>query len=460
MLTLDPSLADHGRQLHPIGSTRPRQYAATALVRPFAFLLVGILGATSAFAQAPAPTPLDLTHAIDTANAQNPSVISARRAYEQALARVDQARAQTRPGVDFTSSVAGSDANLVTPPPPHETFATVQNSIDVPLPIGRRPTLALTQSRAQAAAAQAVFDGARRAVLGQVIADYFALLKAQAQVRDAQAVVDDAERQLDESRLRNKAGDVPDLDVDRAGTPVATAQSALIQARAAAQVARQTFSAALGYPVDSPVDVSEIASTPPGDVSEADVLHIAVEHSADVRAARFNIDSDRAAIETAKLWRNPALAIQVIDSRSGDVTSFSREDTVQATVTVPLSDGGLAQGQKEEAEAALGQAQADLDAATLAAQAAAAAAYVDADSARRVADANRTTLGIAQTAYDKTALGYKNGLFPLTDVLDAQASLVQARNAYTQSLYDAAEAAAQLDLLLGRLTPVEKELTR
>ena len=45
---------------------------------------------------------------------------------------------------------------------------------------------------------------------------------------------------------------------------------------------------------------------------------------------------------------------------------------------------------------------------------------------------------IAQISYDKTRLGYVNGLFPLSDVLNAQAALTQAQIAYTQAVYSAA----------------------
>ena len=51
---------------------------------------------------------------------------------------------------------------------------------------------------------------------------------------------------------------------------------------------------------------------------------------------------------------------------------------------------------------------------------------------------------VAQTAYDRTVQGYAAGLFPLTDVLDAQTVLVQARIAYAQAVYEAAAAVSAL----------------
>ena len=47
-------------------------------------------------------------------------------------------------------------------------------------------------------------------------------------------------------------------------------------------------------------------------------------------------------------------------------------------------------------------------------------------------------------------LGYRNGQFPLSDVLNAQTALTQARIAYRQALYDAAVAISTLTNAIGR----------
>jgi outer membrane protein TolC len=76
-------------------------------------------------------------------------------------------------------------------------------------------------------------------------------------------------------------------------------------------------------------------------------------------------------------------------------------------------------------------------------------AYLTAESNRQQAVASKIALDIAQTTYDKTALGYQNGLYPLSDVLNAQVALGATRSAYTQALYDSALAARMLENLLG-----------
>ena len=169
-----------------------------------------------------------------------------------------------------------------------------------------------------------------------------------------------------------------------------------------------------------------------------------MQRSPDIRAADASVRAAEAGLAAARLYREPALSLQAIDIRSKDVTSFSREDTLQAAVTLPLSDGGLGREQVREAQATLAGAQAQGEATRRTVLAGVSAAYLTAGSRRRQLAAALITQQIAQETFDKTRLGYQNGLFPLINILNAQAALTQARIAYTQAVYDAAAAAVGL----------------
>ena len=62
----------------------------------------------------------------------------------------------------------------------------------------------------------------------------------------------------------------------------------------------------------------------------------------------------------------------------------------------------------------------------------------------------RNVLPGAQNAYAATVTGYELGKFGLTEVLDAQRTLLQARSQYVQSVSGAHRAAAELERLLGQ----------
>lgn len=403
------------------------------------------LGAGPASAQTTGTEPLTLAQASALAAQSSPSLTGAAQSLAQARARVGQALAGRRFQITFNSTISGSNASVYQPPPTQETFGTLQNTLTVPLPLGARPGLAIRQAQAQFGAAQAQYDAARLALAAQVASAYFDLLRRQALRTVAQETLASDRRALSDARRRQAAGDVAQIDVLQAQVPVASAQAALDGAENDLAVARQTLNSALGRPLDGDLLIADVVAAAPLPSYTLDQARaFAVERSPDIRAADATVRADEAALSAARLYREPAFSLQAIDIRSKDVTSFSRQDTLQAAVTLPLSDGGLGREQVREAEAALAGARAQAAGTRRTVLAGVSAAYLTAGSRRRQAAAALTTQRIAQETYDKTRLGYRNGLFPLINVLNAQAALTQARIAYTQAVYDAAAAAAGL----------------
>jgi outer membrane protein len=398
----------------------------------------------------PAAT-VTLTSALTAALATNPTARAATQQLAQAQARTAQAEAQRRFQIVLDTTGGGSNASVLQPPPAHETFGTLQNTLTIPLPIGARPRLAVEQARAELAAAQAQYDSARLSLSLEVSTAYYDLLRKQALLQIAQETLAAAQRQLSEAERRHHAGDVPELDVLRAQVPVASARAGLYQAENAAAVARATLNSLIGNPLDAALDAAEVslaATALPVTMEEA--RSAALQYAPPIRAADATVRAAEAAHRSARRWREPTLSLQAIDLRSNDKTAFSREDSILASVSIPLSDGGLGRAKIREAQAALEQAQVLAEAARRTTLVTVSSAYLTAQSSSRQIDAARVAQEIAQLSSDKTVLGYRNGLFPLTDVLNAQAALNQARIAYRQSLYDAAIAISTLNNAIGR----------
>ena len=80
-------------------------------------------------------------------------------------------------------------------------------------------------------------------------------------------------------------------------------------------------------------------------------------------------------------------------------------------------------------------------------------AYVTAQGSLAQIAPTQTAVEIAQTTLTKTREGYREGLNPIIDVLNAQLALNQARIAHAQAVYDAAAATATLNRALGRELP-------
>jgi len=409
-----------------------------------------LLGPSVALAQA----PLTLAQVTQMATDASPALSAARQTVAQASARTRQAEAGRRFQITFNSTASLSAASVYQPPPTYETFGTLQNTLTVPLPLGKRPRLAVTQAQELRGAALAQLDSARLSLVGQAAAAYYDVLRKQALLAVAKQTLAENQRALSDVQKRNDAGDAAQLDVLQAQVPVASAQSTLDGATNDLVVADETLNSLLGRPLDDPLvlaDISPEALAPPYTLTQA--VEFALTRSPDLRAAEATIRADKAALEAARLYREAAYSLQAIDIRSKDVTSFQSVDTIQASVTLPLSDGGLGRAQVQEAQAALLGATAQIEVVRRAITAGISAAYLTAQSRRRQVESARTAQGIAQITYDKTTLGYRNGLFPLLQVLNARAALTQARIAYTQALYDAASASTTLSTAFAGAVP-------
>lgn len=409
--------------------------------------------ATSAPQSPASTTPLTLSQATSIALTVSPSVQAAQENLAQAQARLRQAQAGRRFQLSFNSTASLSNGDVYQAPPASETFGALQNTLTVPLPVGGKLSDLERQAQSQVDAAAAQTAAARTDAAAGVQNAYFALLKQQALLAVAQENVAQAQTELDAAKKRYADGVGTQLDILQAQVPLVTAQAAVLQAKNNVLAASQTFDNQLQRDLNTPAAVADIDTAPPIEITLDQARAQAVASSPDVRAAQDNVAAAQAALAAAKLSREPDLSLQASDARSKDVTGFSRLDTIQLSVTVPLNDGGLAREQVAEAQAALSAAQTALLQAQQSAALAAGEAFLTAQGALAQVGPTQTAVDIAQTTLDKTREGYLAGLNPIYDVLNAQLALNQARIAHAQALYDAASAAAALNRSLGKVMP-------
>ena len=426
----------------------------THMGHTLALILLPSLWPGLCFAQAAGSTsPLTLAQVTATGLTVSPSVTIAQENLAPARARLGQAQAGRRFQITFNSTAGVSNGAIYQSPPGQETFGSLQNTLTVPLPFGPRLGALQTQAARQSEAAEDALASARLTAAGSVQTAYFDLLKQRALLANARENAVQAQSALDVAQKRYQDGAAPQLDILKAQVPAVTAQAAVTQAQSAVDAAAQTLNSLLGRPLDAQTEIADIGASPALTLTLADARRLSVPSSAEVRAATAAVAAAEAGLQAARLTRTPDLALQATDVRSKDITGFSRLDTAQLSVTIPLSDGGLARAQIQEAAGALRAAQASLIQARQTAELTAGAAYVTAQGAQAQIGPTQTAADIAAATLVKTREGYLAGLNPIIDVLNAQLALNQARIAHAQAVYDAAAAAAALSRALGKETP-------
>ncbi len=407
------------------------------------------------FADGSLKQTLTIADVSQLAEQSDPAITSARTAISASQARVAQVGAQRKLQLSFNSIDSLSNGSVFQPPPTQETFGTTANSLLIPLPNNAKLNAQQQAASADLVTTQAQFEVAQRTTIAEVQNAFFELLRDQAILAASQQTLAQAQSDEDAATKRFQDGAGAQIDITRTQVPVLNAQADVASNQTKVDAAREALNNLIGRPADAPLTIVEPAfSGATTTLPSPDMVQRAASSlSLNARIAHAQQNSAKAAIDQARTARAPSFGLSVSDTRSKDLTGFSRLDVAQISVTIPLSDGGLATQQAAEANANLQSAQANY----VKAQREAAAEALQAFETARGALARLTPIGdsvrIAQVSVDKTRQGYDAGLYTIRDVLDAEAALAQARLANIQATYDAEAAEYALARTLGKDQP-------
>ena len=402
-------------------------------------LLGGLLFATSATAVAAQERELlSLDDALRRANVStdpgttvsNPRITGPRAEADAAQALVGQARLRPNPEVSFeVENLAGSGA-----------FSGLR-ATEYTLAVGQRLELGNKRAaRMRAAQADATVAGLRAqladAELGFLVRErYLAAASAASRVVLARDVVERNEELARIAGLLVEVGREPPLRALRAEAALAEARAELEAAQAASLAARTALAALWGEqgaPPAVPADFPEI--NPPGRLMvSADGLAVQVARAESLAAS-------------AEIARERSLGVPDPVVSAG-VRRFaeSNDNAFLVGVSIPLPFRNRNQGNIAAAEARLRAANAREAVALADFQQAVTRArtqYLAAEA--RVETLSETSLPQAEEALRLVRIGYRNGRFPLIEVLSAAEARDAIREALIAAQEERGEAAAEL----------------
>lgn len=401
-----------------------------------ATLLASLLGGAYAYAQEPAG-PLTLAAAQALATSNNPVLSAARHELAAQGGAVQQA--QTLPNPELQTLV--EDTRRAT----RSTTVQLNQLIELG---GKRGARSLAAQRGQdvADAALAMQQADTRAAVTSAFIDVLAAQEGLRLADSAQAL---AGRASDITARRVTAGKASPVEETRARVAEASVRLELNLARSTLASARKRlaalwgnttprFSVAEGYLDDLPPlpASSELAAR----LSQAPAL----------RQARSALDQRKAMLDVEQRRATPDITVSLGMKRSEELGRS--QAIIGLSVPLPLFDRNA--GNKLEALRRSDKAEDELAATTLNLHTALADARERLSTARLdVESLRRDILPGAQSAYDAASKGFEFGKFAFLDVLDAQRTLLQAKNQTLRALTEAQQAAAEIDRLLGTPAP-------
>jgi len=412
-----------------------------------------------ASAQAPSPLRLGFGDAVRVATGQAPAVTLADLAGDEARARVREARSGLLPSLTAGAAWVNRDFNIKSfgiplTFPGVSTVVPAFNNYDTRLTLNQTlfdfsTIQRVHASQAQVASTLAAGDATTENAAQAAALAYLRAARAQASVaaREADSAIAAEVLTLAQAQLR--AGVSGTLDVTRAKTQVAVAAGGLVVARNQFALARIALARALG--VDPATDITLTDTL----TSSLGVTGVSTDRDSAVAQAladRPDLAVERARADAAQVSRSairaellPRVGLEAdygVNGQTEPLALGTRQ--IAVAVTVPLLDGFRREGREAEQDAVIQESvvrQKDLRQ-QIAADVS--GALLDLHSAEAQEGIAEEQLALAADELSQAEQRFKAGVAGNIEVIDAQASMVKARDAVIDARYGAAAARVAL----------------
>ncbi|HEY6348378.1 MAG TPA: TolC family protein [Candidatus Angelobacter sp.] len=383
---------------------------------------------------------------------------------DQGVAHQDkvQARAALLPSVTYNNQATytqGNGAHANTP------IFIANNSVheyisqgNVHESLGLSNLAGYRRARALEAVARAKAEIAARGLVATVVQTYYGLIAAQRKYASTQQAAAEAQRFLDISNKLEKGGEVARADVIKAQIQSQDRQRDLREAQLAMEKSHLDLAVLLFQDFNENFNLVDDLDLAPPLMSFEDFAKAAQAKNPDIRSSKASLQAAKADVTGAWAGYLPSLDLDYwygIDS-----THFAVRDpaglnnlgsSASAVVNIPIWNWGAVHSKVVQADLKRQQAQRELSFAQRKLQAEIRSAYDEADAARSELDLLKSSAELAAESLRLTTLRYQAGESTVLEVVDAQNTLTQARNAYSDGVVRYRAALAGLQALTGSL---------
>lgn len=443
---------------------------SSRIFRTCSVFILGITGlyATMALAQdapaAPPSTqaPLTLTLQDALAQARKNSVQFQAALTDQGLAHEDkvQARAALLPSLNYNNQFIYTEPNgtasgvFVANNSVHEYLSQA----NVHQVIGFSNFSDYRRARALEAVARAKAEVAKRGLVVTVVQGYYGLIGAQRKYANVQQAAAEAQGFLGLSRKLENGGEVAHADVIKAQIQSNDRQRDLREAQLAMDKARLDLAVLLFPDFNLNFNLVDDAQLAPPLQAFDDFMKAAQGRNPDLRAATAGFQATKFDLYSAQSAYLPTLTLDYFYGIDAPHFSAREPDgtrnlgySVAATLNIPIWNWGATHSKVVQASLKRKQAQRELSFAQRKLQADMRELYAEAQAAHAELELLKSSADLAAESLRLTTLRYQGGESTVLEVVDAQNTLTQARNALSDGEVRARTAVAGLQTLTGTM---------
>jgi outer membrane protein TolC len=415
-----------------------------------------------------APITITYRDALARAQSNEPTVLAALNAANVAHEDAVQARAALYPTLGIRSEYLNTQGNGLLPSGRYVTndgvhvyreWATLHHEVTLATFTGT----GIQHARALEAVARARADIARRGLIVTVTKAYYGLVSSQRKYATAQLALDQARRVLTITQQLERGGEAAHSDVVKAQIQVNTQDQALREARLAMDTARLDLAVLLSPSFNLDFQVVDDLHLSPALPSSAEIQSMALRRNPDLQAATENVRSSSLDITIARQAFLPTLAIDWVWGIEANQVAWKAVDSafpqlgpvptagyfLTGSLTWPIWDWGSRKSKVRQAVLKREQANVELSATQRTLQRNLAGYYQEAEAARDELDLLRQTVDLAAESLRLNTLRYQSGEATILELVDAETTLNQSRNAYDDGLVRYRMALANLQTVIG-----------
>ena len=422
-------------------------------------LCQGALAQNPPPASPPAPLRLTLEDAMERARANSPQILSANIA--ALLAREDtvQARAARLPGVSsfnqfiYTQPNGTPSGSFVSNDGTHvyNNQAVVHGDI---IDLVKRADYHKMQVAEAVAHAKA--EIAERGLVATVTENYYAMVSAMRKYANAQQSQQEAEHFLDITRKQESGGEVAHSDSVKAEIQFVGRQRDTSESQLGLDKARIGLAVLLFPDFRQDFTVVDDLDAPRPLPVFSQIQALAGEKSPDIRAAQAAVEQQRWEIKSSRAALLPTLSADYFFGINANQFAINNPEgyrnigsVVQAQLNIPIWTWGAARSRVKQSELRFQQAKNDLSLTYRQLLANLNSFYLEAVAANSQIASLHHSLDLSADSLKLTLLRYQAGEVSVLEVVDAQTTLVLARNAYDDGMVRYRVALANLQTLTG-----------
>jgi outer membrane protein len=402
---------------------------------------------------------IDIKTALERARTYSPKFLSA--SIDVDLARIDRYLAKRAffPSAEYHNQIIYTQGNgttegvFVGSNGVHEYISqgTIRQDIFVP---GRLSEY--RRSIAAEAVAAARRDVVMRGIVTTVFQNYYGIANARRHLANARQSLDEAQRFVGITEKLESGGEVAHADVVKAQLTLQQRERDVQDSLFAVEKSKIALAVLIFPDVITDYDVVDDLGSAPTLADFNQIQAQANESSPDLQAARAMLKQEQYGLAMARSAYLPTLTFEYfygIDSprfAARDVEGFRRLGSgAQATLNLPIFDWWTTKRKVRQAELKREQAQLEVTLTQRELSSTLQSVYLDAKTSLAQIDSLKRSLELATESLRLINLRYEAGESSVLEVVDAQATLTQARNAYDDGLSRYRLALAAIQILTG-----------